>query len=126
MKFMALWRPNKVTLPNNENTAQMGELIGDMVKAGVMVENGGWYPDSPCTALKMRDEKLTVTDGPFTEAKEIIAGFCIMNVKSKAEAVQWTTRFIKIAGEGTAELRQLEEGTPAERAVAPLRHALQG
>jgi hypothetical protein len=124
MKFMALWRPRAVTPPTAENTAEMMKLIEDMVKKGALIENGGWYPDEPCTALKMSAGKLAVTDGPFTEAKEIIAGFCLMNVKSKAEALEWTTRFIKIAGEGTCEVRELADKSPADRAVAPLRQAL--
>jgi hypothetical protein len=72
----------------------------------------------------MSGGKLAVTDGPFTEAKEIIAGFCLMNVQSKAEALEWVTRFIKIAGEGTAELRELPDTSPTDRAVGPLRQAL--
>ena len=125
MKFMSLWRPSKVNPPTGENMAQMGQLIDEMVKKGVMIETGGWYPDSPCTAFRSTGGKLTVTDGPFTEAKEIVAGFCLMNVKSKAEAIEWATRFVKIAGDGVCEMRELDDGTPKDRAVAPMRQALE-
>jgi hypothetical protein len=59
--------------------------------------------------VRLANGKLTVTDGPFTEAKELIGGFAIMNVKSKAEAIEWTQRFLKIAGDGESEIRQMHD-----------------
>jgi hypothetical protein len=87
----------------------MGQLIGDMSKAGVLVMTGGWDPTAPCTTLKMSGGQLTVTDGPFTETKELVAGFAILDVKSKEEALVWCERFLKLAGEGTSEMRQLQD-----------------
>jgi hypothetical protein len=92
--------------------AEMNKLIDEMTKAGVMVQTGGWNPASPCTVLKSASGKVTVTDGPYTEAKEVIAGFAIFDVKSKAEAIDWGKRFLQVAGDGTSEIRELVDGQP--------------
>jgi hypothetical protein len=111
---MTLWRPGKNANPPTEQLfADMGKLIEEMTKAGVLISTGGWDPGSPCTTLKMSGGKMTVTDGPFAEAKEVIAGFAMIEVKSKEEAIQWGTRFLKLAGEGTSEMRELPDGSPA-------------
>jgi hypothetical protein len=113
MRFMSLWRPGPNANPPTEKMVlEMNTLIGEMSKAGVMIQNGGWSPASPCTILKSASGKVTVTDGPYTEAKELIAGFAILEVQSKAEAIEWGTFFLKIAGDGTSEMRQLGEGQP--------------
>jgi hypothetical protein len=114
MRFMTLWRPGKNSNANSEKMfVEMGQLIEEMTKAGVLVTTGGWDPNGPSTFLKANAEgKVTVTDGPFAEAKEVIAGFAIIETKSKEEAVQWGVRFLKIAGEGTSELRALGEPPP--------------
>ena len=121
MKFMSLWRPSKVTPPTGENMAQMGQLI-DMVKKGVMIETGGWYPDAPCTAFRSTGGKLTVTDGPFTEAKEIIAGFCLMNVKSRPRPSSGPLASSRSPGTGSArsassmtERRRTVQWPPCDR-----------
>lgn len=80
-----------------------------MTKARVMVMTGGWDPASPCTALR---SSVTVMDGPHTEAKEVIAGFAVFDVKSKEEAVDWAKRFLKVAGHGTTEMRELYDAGP--------------
>ena len=56
-----------------------------------------------------RNGKVTVTDGPFTETKEVIGGFALIDVKSKDEAIEWTRRFLDVAGDGESEVRQLNE-----------------
>jgi hypothetical protein len=117
---MALWRPRTSNLPDE---GKMRKLIDEMLAQGTMIDNGGWFPDSPCTTLKSVGDTLTVTDGPFTEAKEVIAGFCIMKVKSKEEATELAKRFIKIAGEGVVEMRPLEDAPSSERPVSPVRLA---
>jgi hypothetical protein len=86
---------------------EMNKLISEMSKAGVLIQTGGWDPNSPCTILKSTSGKVTVTDGPYTEAKELIAGFAIFEAKSKDEAIEWGTRFLRIAGDGTSEMRPL-------------------
>jgi hypothetical protein len=108
MIFMSLWRPAKSPNPPSEkHMAEMNALIEEMTQAGVLLKTGGWDPSSPCTVLKSTSGKVTVTDGPYAESKELIAGFAILDVKSKDEAIAWGKRFLSIAGEGTSEMRRL-------------------
>jgi hypothetical protein len=108
MRYMALWYPAENRMPASEKEmAEMGKLIGEMTKNGILVDTGGWDPDSPSTIIKKSGNKITVIDGPYTEAKEVVAGFAILEFKSKEEAVKWGKRFIEIAGEGFSEMRPL-------------------
>ena len=59
--------------------------------------------------MRQRNGEVTVTDGPFTEAKELIGGFALVEVKSKDEAIEWGRRFLKVAGDGESEIRLLHE-----------------
>jgi hypothetical protein len=88
--------------------AEMHALIEEMTAKQVLVMTGGWNPASPSTVVKNSDGKLSVTDGPFAEAKELIAGYCIFDVATHDDALEWTRRFIRIAGDGAAEIRPLE------------------
>ena len=113
MRYMSLWRPSKNANPPSEKLiAQMGQLIEDMTKAGKLVSTGGWSPTTPCTLVTGTSNGVRITDGPFAEAKEVIAGYAIFDVVSKDEAIELTRKFLEIAGEGTCELRQL--GGPGE------------
>jgi len=87
----------------------MGKLIGDMAKAGVLLAVEGCLPSSHGVRIDIDSGNFTVTDGPFPETKELIAGFCLMQVKSKEEAVEWGKRFLSVVGEGQSEIRQLHE-----------------
>ncbi len=76
MRYMALWHPVKNAAPQGQNHyAEMGKLIGEMTKLGVLVDTGGWDTKAPAIVIKNSEGKVTVTDGPYTEAKELIAGF---------------------------------------------------
>ena len=86
---------------------RMGEFIGEVMKAGVLVTTDGLLPSSYGKRLKLADGKLTVTDGPFTESKELVASYALFEVKTMEEAVEWTTRFLKVVGEGECELRPI-------------------
>jgi hypothetical protein len=92
--------------------AAMGKLISDMHQAGVLLATEGCLPSSKGFRLRIDAGKFSVTDGPFPETKELIAGFCMMQVKNKEEAIEWTKRFMKVAGEGESEVRQLHEFSP--------------
>jgi hypothetical protein len=94
--------------------AAIGKLSEDMTRAGVLVGMGGLYPSSKGARLRLSGGKVTVTDGPFTEAKEIIGGYAIVRVKSKEEAVELAKRFWEIHAEvlgpsyvGAGEVRQM-------------------
>ena len=115
MRFLCIYRPQKAendNPPSPEEMAKMGKLIDDMAKAGVLLATEGCRPTSHGVRVRIdtsKSDKYTVTDGPFPETKELIAGFCLMQVKSKAEAVEWTKRFLSVVGEGETEIRLLHE-----------------
>jgi hypothetical protein len=112
MRFMVLVKANKQSeagvLPTNELLAEMGKFNEEMVKAGVMLAAEGLQASSKGARIKFSGEKRTVTDGPFTEAKELIAGFWLIQVKSKEEAIEWIKRAPFDGGE-EVEIRQVFE-----------------
>ena len=124
MRYLGIYRPDapEGRPPNQEDCAKMGNLIEEMTKAGVLLATEGCQPSAKGSRVRYKNGKFTVTDGPFTESKEIIAGFALFQVKSKEEAIAWTRRFLETAGDGESEIRLLyeesdfgEEFTPALR-----------
>ena len=112
MRYLCVYRPQveeRDTPPTQEEMHAMGKLIGDMAKAGVLLATEGCLPSSKGFRVKVDGGKFSVTDGPFPETKELIAGFCLMQVKSKEEAVEWTKRFLAVAGSGESEVRLLHD-----------------
>jgi hypothetical protein len=87
----------------------MGKLIEEGMKAGWLVSTEGCLPTALGARVRQSGEKVTVTDGPFTEAKEMIGGFAIMRANSKEEAIQLAKDFLSVVGTGECELRQLYE-----------------
>lgn len=81
--------------PSPEFIARMGEFMGQVAQAGVLLAGEGLRPTSEgATRITVNDGKRTVTDGPFTETKELIAGFALIQVRSHEEAVEWSQRFL--------------------------------
>jgi len=112
MRFLCLYRPGTPESdqpPTQEEMASMGKLIADMTKAGVLLAAEGCLPSSKGGRVDIQGDQFTVTDGPFPETKELIAGFCMLQVKSKAEAIEWTKRFLQVVGEGQCEVRLLHD-----------------
>jgi hypothetical protein len=97
--------------PSPELMAEMGKLMEDMTKAGIMLATDGLHPSSKGKRVRLAGGKVTVTDGPFTESKELVASYALFQVKTMEEAVQWTTRFLKVLGEGECELRPVFEAS---------------
>ena len=91
--------------PTPELYAEMGKLIEEMTKAGVLLATGGLDPRA--TRIKNSGGKITVTDGPFTEAKEAIVGFALIEAKSKEEAIEYSKRFWKVVGDGEGKIQQV-------------------
>ncbi|MGW8725470.1 YciI family protein [Streptomyces sp. NPDC055808] len=92
---------------------RMGNLIGEMTKAGVLLDTAGLTPSAEGARVRWNHGELTVTDGPFTESKEVVGGYAMIQAKDKAEAIEWASRFVKIHGEGwdiTSEVREVVEG----------------
>jgi hypothetical protein len=99
--------------PSPELMQRMGELIEEMTKAGVMLDTAGLTPSSQGTRVHWEKGELSVTDGPFTESKEVVGGYAILQAKDKAEAIEWTKRFLKIHEEHwtvTSEVREIAGG----------------
>jgi hypothetical protein len=96
MRFMILVKANEASeagvLPSKELLAAMGEFNEQMVKAGVLLAGEGLQASSKGARVRFSGEKRTVTDGPFTEAKELIAGYWLLQVSSREEAIEWISR----------------------------------
>jgi hypothetical protein len=113
MKFLCLYRPGRPERndpPSQQEMAQMGKFIEEITKAGVLLATEGCLPSSQGARVRVNSGKFTVTDGPFPETKELIAGFALIQTKTKAEAIEWTKRFLAVTGEGESEVRQIFEG----------------
>jgi hypothetical protein len=96
MRFMVIVKATKDSeagkLPDQKLLAEMGKFNEELVKAGVMLAGEGLQPSSKGARVRFSGAKRTVTDGPFTETKELIAGFWLWQVKSKEEAIEWVKR----------------------------------
>jgi hypothetical protein len=96
MRFMVIVKANKDSeagvLPNKKILTDMGKFNEELVKAGVMLAGDGLQPSSKGARVRFSGSKRTVIDGPFTETKELVAGFWLFQVKSKAEAIEWVKR----------------------------------
>jgi hypothetical protein len=98
--------------PDDRLFEAMGELLEEMTKAGVLLDTAGLRPIAEATRLRLSDGKQTVTDGPFTEATEIVGGYCLVQARSRDEAVEWASRFLALHGPGWKmgmEVRQLDD-----------------
>lgn len=98
--------------PSPELMDRMGELIEEMTKAGVMLDTAGLTPTSDGTRVTWSGGKISCTDGPFTESKEVIGGYALLQAKDKAEALEWTKRFLRVHEEFwtiTVEVREVVE-----------------
>ena len=110
MRYMTLYKSGKENVPPTEKEmAAMGELIADMAKSGALIATDGLQASSKGARVRISNGKLTVIDGPFTETKELISGFAIINVKSKEEAIELTKRFLSVVGEGESEIRLMHD-----------------
>lgn len=114
MRFMMMVYANKDSeagvLPTEELIAPMAKYHEELVKAGVLLDASGLHPTSKGWRIQYDGGKRTIVDGPFTESKEVIAGYTLIQVKSRAEAMEWAKRFPAPFGEGARgqiEVRQL-------------------
>ncbi len=110
MKFLSIYKTaERNTPPTQEEMSAMGKLIAEGMKAGWLVGTEGCLPSALGARVRLSAGKLTVTDGPFTESKELVGGFAILKTNSKAEAIELAKRFLPVAGDGECELRQIYE-----------------
>jgi hypothetical protein len=90
----------------------MGKLFEEITKAGAMLDTAGLTPTADGTRVTISGGKLSYTDGPFTETKEVVGGYAILQAKDKAEALEWVKRFLQVHDDSwtvTAELREIAE-----------------
>src|SRR4051812_34398502 len=123
MKFLSLYKSvERGVPPSQEEMARMGKMIEEGMKAGWLVATEGCLPSALGARVRKSDGKVSVTDGPFTESKEVVGGFAILRANSKQEAIQLVKDFLKVAGEGECELRQIYEANCAENAAPCTEH----
>ena len=108
MRFMILRKADKQTaagvMPSRQLLEAMGAYMGEMTKAGVILAGDGLKPTAKGARVKFRRGKPTVTDGPFTESKEVIAGYCLIQVASLQEAIDWVKRWPALDADGEVEI----------------------
>lgn len=111
MRFMILVKATADSeagvMPTEQELAEMGQFNEEMVRAGIILAGEGLHPTSRATRVTFTDGRPTVTDGPFTETKELVAGFWLVQVKSREEAIEWARRAPFRTGE--LEIRQVFE-----------------
>ena len=115
-RFLSIYKTvERNAPPSPEEMARMGKLVEDGFKSGFLVATEGCLPTALGARVRLSQDKFSVTDGPFTEAKEVVAGFAILNAGSKEEAIKLTKDFLQVAGEGECEIRQIfdaDQGCP--------------
>jgi hypothetical protein len=107
--------------PTQQEMEEMGRFIGEMAQAGVLIATDGLQPSSKGVRVRISDGKFTVTDGPFTETKELIAGYAIVQARSKQEAIELAKRFLEVVGEGESEIRLMHDVPAFDSASTPER-----
>lgn len=98
--------------PSQELMDEMGKLLEEMTKAGVLLDTAGLKPLAESTRATLSGGKVTVTDGPFTETKEVVGGYIILQARSRDEALEWGNRFLAVHGDEwtiTLEIREIME-----------------
>ena len=125
MRFMVIVKADKNSeagiLPDEKLLAEMGKFNEELVKAGVMLAGEGLHPSSKGARVRFSGSKRTVIDGPFAETKELIAGFWLIQVKSKEEAIEWVKKIPNpMPGtESEIEIRQVFEAEEFGEAYTP-------
>ena len=119
MKFLSIYKTaERNAPPSQEEMAKMGKLVEEGMRAGWLLATEGCLPSALGARVRNSSGNLTVTDGPFTESKELVGGLAILRANSKEEAIQLAKNFLKAAGDGECELRQLYEADTCQGATA--------
>jgi hypothetical protein len=120
MRYMTLYKPGiENEMPTEKEMAAVGQLIQEMAKAGTLITTDGLQSSSKGARVRIDSTgKCTVIDGPFTETKELVGGYAIINAKSKDEAIELTKRFLKAMGRGESEIRLMQDAPAFDAASA--------
>ncbi|MFL6197168.1 MAG: YciI family protein [Thermoanaerobaculia bacterium] len=121
MRFMVMVKATKDSeagvMPTEQELAEMGKFNEELVKAGAMLAGEGLHPSSKGARIRFNGSERTVIDGPFAEAKELVAGFWILQLKSMEEAIEWLKR--SPFKEGEVEIRRVFEAEDFGEAFTP-------
>lgn len=122
MRFMVMIKSNERVeageLPSQQVLTEMGKYNEELVKAGALLAGEGLQPSAKGARVRFSGGKTTVVDGPFAEAKELVAGFWLIDVRSKEEAIEWVRRVPNPDGEDAEiEIRQVFEAEDLEKAA---------
>jgi hypothetical protein len=112
MRFVLLYKSGKPETnkpPSPQEMQAVGKLVQEMAQAGVLLGTEGFEPSEKRARIRINAGRFTVSDGPFTDGKSLIEGYAVVKVNSKAEAIEWSQRFLKAVGQGESEIRQLRE-----------------
>jgi hypothetical protein len=111
MRFLCLYKPGRPegTPPSDQEMMGMDALIKDMCESGVLLATEGCMPSALGARVRLSSGVFSVIDGPFAESKELVGGFALIQVDSRAEAIEHTKRFLRTAGDGESEIRQIWE-----------------
>jgi hypothetical protein len=108
MRFLSLYKcPERNTPPTAEEMARMGKLVEEGMKSGRLLATEGCLPSAFGARVRIDNEKFKVSDGPFTESKEVVGGFAIIDAPTKEAAVEYAKEFLAAVGQGECELRQV-------------------
>jgi hypothetical protein len=110
VRYLCVYKSDREDVPpTQDEMTKMGQLIGEMMQKGVLLATDGCKSSRHGARVSIDKGKVTVKDGPFTEAKEFIGGLAIIKVNSKAEAIEWTKRFLSVVGRGVSEVLEINE-----------------
>ena len=111
MRFLSIYKAvERNEPPTQEHITAMGKLIEEMMASGHLIATEGCLPSVKGARVRRSGSRVTVTDGPFTESKEVIGGFAILEASSKEEAIELTRTFLAVVGEGECEIREIYVG----------------
>lgn len=117
MRYMLMFKsdqnPEPGVSPCKQHLPEMAKVMEELKQSGVLVATEGLLPSDSGARVRLAGSDLRVLDGPFAEAKEVVAGFAVVNVKSKAEAVQLAKRFLEIAGGGECDVLEVFDAETA-------------
>jgi len=127
MRFLSIYKSRETGVPPSpEHIETMTKLIEEGMKSGWLVATEGCLPSALGARVRLADSKTTVTDGPFSESKEVIGGFAILDAGSKQEAIQLVKRFLDVAGDGECEIRQIFEAPEPAASMTKIGEELAG
>lgn len=108
MRFLSIYKaPESTQPPSAEYMAEMQKLVEESMRAGELLATEGCLPSALGARVRLADGTITVVDGPFTESKEVVGGFAILQAPSKEAAIEMARKFLKVAGGGECEIRQI-------------------